>query len=128
MKQKEFIYYFDGSKSKCHIRILSEKGKIVVMCSQFYTYGGRSITNAIEEIAKAIKTMEKLDGDITWVEHYGKGIGLERGYGSYATVEFDDNGKPSWSGGAYTIDDIAETTKCDKKYFETPSEVKCQKK
>ncbi len=128
MKQKEFIYYFDGSKSKCHIRILSEKGKIVVMCSQFCTGAGTSITNAIKVIAKAIKKRENLTGNITWVEHYGKGIGLKKEYGSYATVEFDDNGKPSWSGGAYTIDDIAETTKCDKKYFETPSEVKCQKK
>lgn len=52
---KEFVYRFEGfhgTPSRCHIRILNEKGKpIVVMCSQFSDKPGTSVTNMAEEIA-----------------------------------------------------------------------------
>ncbi len=57
---EEFIHEFagfDGVPSRCHIRILNEIEKpIVIMCSQMYENPGTSVTNMAEYIALDIKS------------------------------------------------------------------------
>lgn len=54
---EEFVHYFDGfwgTRSKCHIRIISEKDKpLVVICSQG-NFVGTSITNKSEYLVSEI--------------------------------------------------------------------------
>ncbi len=128
-KMKEFVHSFDNDKSKCHIRILNEPNKkAVIMCSQFCDNGeGASITNMVEYIVTDIKNyLEQTEkDDFIWIEHYGKNIGIEKN-GSYAIVSFEnDTWLPSWNK-FISIADVAESTGYDKKYFETPNEVKCK--
>lgn len=56
---EEFIHDFTGFHgvpSKCHIRILNDKDKkLVIMCSQVYEKPGTSVTNMAEHIAIDIK-------------------------------------------------------------------------
>jgi hypothetical protein len=56
----EFIHRFTGfwsSPGRCHIRILDEPGKpLVVICSQLPDYTGTSVTNAAERIAQDIQS------------------------------------------------------------------------
>lgn len=56
---KEFIHEFigfSGTSSRCHIRILDDVGKpIVIMCSQVAVKPGTSITNMAEYIAIEVK-------------------------------------------------------------------------
>lgn len=54
----EFVYSFigfGGVQSRCHIRILDDQDKpIVVVCSQMATKSGTSVTNAAEIIAQNV--------------------------------------------------------------------------
>ncbi|MEH0739970.1 hypothetical protein H4F05_00490 [Vibrio cholerae] len=56
---EEFIHEFSGFgrvPSRCHIRILDEEGKpLVIMCSQVKENAGTSVTNMAEYIAIDIK-------------------------------------------------------------------------
>lgn len=106
----EFVYSFigfGGVQSRCHIRILDDQDKpIVVVCSQMATKSGTSVTNAAEIIAQNVVReflerdnvthLERTDKSLVWVEHYAAGLGLGSRE-SYAIVTFhQDSGTPNW--------------------------------
>ena len=72
--REDFVLYFSGfanSKSRCHIRILADSEKpIVIICSQFKSNSGTSIMNAYEFIREQVydylakKRKDRLKEDI----------------------------------------------------------------
>ena len=62
---EEFIHEFSGFHgipSRCHIRIIDEKNKpLVVMCSQVFEGAGTSVTNMAEDIAQDVKNYLERD-------------------------------------------------------------------
>ena len=62
---EEFIHEFSGLggiQSKCHIRILNEEGKpLVIMCTQVADNEGTSVTNMAEYIAIDVKNYLERD-------------------------------------------------------------------
>ena len=63
--KQEFIYSFSGFsgvQSRCHIRILDDQDKpLVVVCSQMATKPGTSVTNAAEIIAQDVREFLERD-------------------------------------------------------------------
>lgn len=55
-EQFEYRFYgFHGTPSRCHIRVLDDIDKpLVVICSQLANHPGTSVTNAAEFIAKDV--------------------------------------------------------------------------
>lgn len=111
-----------GSVGTCFVRARVRHDGLVILCAQLYSYHGTSVTNAIEEVRMA--AIVQLHEDVglqhlvparkwwqrkaswqdviahaaahaTVVEHWPKGRGLAPA-GSYAIVEFDDEGRPEW--------------------------------
>jgi len=63
--KQEYIYTFSGFsgvRSRCHIRILDDQDKpLVVVCSQMATKPGTSVTNAVEIISQNVREFLERD-------------------------------------------------------------------
>lgn len=94
---------FHGAASKCHIRILKEDKKpIVVICSQLPQSYGTSVQNAYEiiknDVFQKLKDLGLSKKDnLVWVEHWPEGTGLLTEESDYYMVKETKSGEPTWN-------------------------------